>query len=395
MRTLCTIQTIKALEDIQGKDRIKLASFESVGWRVIVGIDMKPGDKVVYVEPDTILPVKPEFEFLRARCFNSDWNGFRIKRMKMGGVLSEGLAIPLAEVVSFNAVYWANWADNTDVTEKIGAIKYDPELREEMKNAHKQKKYPWILRVLFRIPLFKKLFMKFFIKKSGFGWPDFVSKTDETRVQNLSYLFNMENKHIGKLLNATEKLDGQSATFALHQGIFYICSRNLCVYKEKVGKLTKNKETDTMHSRFIQTAIDNDIEAVLMLYAKETGHGIYLQGEQIGPGIQGNKYGLKEIELHVFNIKDVTTGMYFNNQQVNEFCGRCGLKSVQSINDITLPGTMEELIELAKGRSILADIPREGIVLRTPDVMPAERGMANMFSFKVINPDFLVKYGLE
>ena len=86
------------MEDIEGKDRIKLASFESVGWKVIVSTEQKVGDLVCYCEPDTLLPVKPEFEFLRKRCFKESWNGFVIKRMRMGGVLSEGLAIPLKEL---------------------------------------------------------------------------------------------------------------------------------------------------------------------------------------------------------------------------------------------------------------------------------------------------------
>jgi hypothetical protein len=45
--------------------------------------------------------------------------------------------------------------------------------------------------------------------------------------------------------------------------------------------------------------------------------------------------------------------------------------------------TIPEMVEYAKGKSILADVPREGIVVRS---------YKKMVSFKVINPDFLLKY---
>jgi hypothetical protein len=48
MRNLAMVQTIKSLDIISGKDRIVLASFENVGWHVIVGkTDFKVGDKCV------------------------------------------------------------------------------------------------------------------------------------------------------------------------------------------------------------------------------------------------------------------------------------------------------------------------------------------------------------
>ena len=52
---------------------------------------------------------------------------------------------------------------------------------------------------------------------------------------------------------------------------------------------------------------------------------------------------------------------------------------------MVLNHTVDELVELSKGPSLLnPDIPREGIVIRARD---------GSFSFKVINPDFLIKFG--
>jgi hypothetical protein len=380
MRNLATIQTIKSVDPIPQKDKIGLASFTGTGWRVIVGVDMKPGDKVVYCEPDTILPQKPGFEFLRKRCYSERWNGFRIKRMSMGGVLSEGIAFPLKEVSGVSEKF----KDGQDVTTIVGAIKYDPELLEEQNNT--SKKYSKFMQFLFRIPFLKKILLP----RTKGSWPKFVSKTDETRIQTLQYVFDSwQNEPV----YITEKIDGQSATFALKDNDFYICSRNVCLSKAKIRKASVYKN---QMNKYFETAKKYDIAKKLKEYKKNTGHDIYIQGEQMGPGIQGNKYGLTELQFFVFNVYDITEKRYFNGNDVRNFCIEYGFEMVPFLTECNFMWkNTEELVEYAKGNSKLADIPREGIVIRTRKTQPPESGQSNMRSFKVINPDFLKKYNLE
>ena len=60
-RKLASIQLIKDLKPIEGKDRIELATIE--GWNVVVQKgSFEIGQKCVYCEIDSILPEKPEFE---------------------------------------------------------------------------------------------------------------------------------------------------------------------------------------------------------------------------------------------------------------------------------------------------------------------------------------------
>lgn len=103
-RKLATIRKIENLEPIEGKDLIELATLD--GWQAIVKKgEYTIGDLVVYCEIDSFLPVKEEYEFLRSRCFKSTKNlgdGFRIKSMKMGGVLSQGLVLPLSIINDFD-----------------------------------------------------------------------------------------------------------------------------------------------------------------------------------------------------------------------------------------------------------------------------------------------------
>ena len=51
--------------------------------------DFKINDLVVFVEPDSILPEKPEFEFLRNKKFH-------IKTIKLRGQISQGICFPLS-----------------------------------------------------------------------------------------------------------------------------------------------------------------------------------------------------------------------------------------------------------------------------------------------------------
>ena len=79
-----------------------------------------------------------------------------------------------------------------------------------------------------RFKWYRKLFMK--PKRKG-GFPDWITKTDETRIQNLTTLFEVERNN-GTEFSVTEKMDGQSATYFLHRISkrkfeFGVCSRNI------------------------------------------------------------------------------------------------------------------------------------------------------------------------
>ena len=68
MRKLASIQTVNAVEPIPNADAIE--KIRVLGWWVVVKKgEHKPGDKLVYCEIDSLLPERPEFEFLRASSF--------------------------------------------------------------------------------------------------------------------------------------------------------------------------------------------------------------------------------------------------------------------------------------------------------------------------------------
>jgi hypothetical protein len=384
MRQLVTVQTIAKLDKIEGKDRILYASFENTGWKVIVDAKMKVGEKVVFVEADSVLPVHSAFEFLRARCFKAEWNGFVVKNMKMSGLYSTGLALPLSTIHEFAPkTKLEKLVDGEELTEIFEVIKFDPEeTPSKVKQVYKPKSplVKWFWSFIYkhpRIKMFLYFFLNLFNNSEKYSWPSFVSKTDETRAQNLNYVYE---KYATKMFYATEKADGSSCTYGVHNKKFFVCSRNL-----KLKDTPKNSK-----NYWWNYAKAHDVETRLKKASKALGMDLYIQGELIGPSIQGNKYNLKELDFLVFNIKDLARNEYFSWEQLVEFCFDFGFKTVPFLGEFEFNfKNIDELLAYSKGKSVLnAKQNREGVVIRSVRPMPADRGQSNMCSFKVINPDF-------
>ena len=91
-RNLATIQKISELRPIEGADKIEVALLEGLGWECVVKKgEFTVNELVIYIEVDSVMPEKPEFEFLRERKF-------RIKTIKLKGQISQGLILPLSSL---------------------------------------------------------------------------------------------------------------------------------------------------------------------------------------------------------------------------------------------------------------------------------------------------------
>lgn len=193
MRRLATIRTIADIHPIPNADAIEVALVD--GWECVIAKKdgFKIGDKVVYIEIDSIVPERPEFEFLRDRKF-------RVRTIKLRGQVSQGLVLPISILPK------GNYVSDDDVTEILGIKKYDPEGEAEaklLKDKTAKIKNPFI-KFMMRFKWFRRLFVK--PKKGGF--PVWIVKTDEERIQNKTAMFNIE-KELGTKFMVTEKIDGQ------------------------------------------------------------------------------------------------------------------------------------------------------------------------------------------
>lgn len=107
--------------------------------------------------------------------------------------------------------------------------------------------------------------------------------------------------------------------------------------------------------------------------------------------MQGNKYKLGKPTIKWFNAYDIDEQSHFTYIDFSNLATELCIDTVPMLGLVQLGGSVDSLVEMSKGKSKLAGINREGIVLRTTErVVDIELGR---LSFKVVNPDFLLKYG--
>lgn len=359
MRKLASIKEISDLIPIEGRDRIELAIID--GWQVIVKKgEFSRGDKCVYIEIDSVLPEKPEFEFLR----NKD---FRIRTMKMAGVISQGICFPLSILPCGQYIL------EQDVTEIVGVKQYEKTMDDapqQMQPKQATFKYPkWLMRWGW----FRKLVSRS-SKREARAFPDFISKTDETRLQNMPWILKDKSPMI-----CTEKIDGQSGTFALvrHEGLFgrkyeyIVCSRNRRLYEE-----------DDSSYWAVSAKYHIELSLTALMGWCGTPSWVAIQGECISPKVQGNKYKVTEPDFYVFNV--ITPKGRLGTLEAYKLAKVVGLKFVPIVNaNYVLPGTVNEVLDYATGQSAIGDTLREGLVIRSQD---------GSVSFKAVSPQFLLEY---
>ena len=377
-RKLVHIEKVVEKRDIPNADNIEVVTV--LGWEVVVkkSDNIKVGDLVVYIEIDSIVPSIPEFYFLEPRRY-------RIKTIKLKKQISCGLIIPLEFIdgkyylphqYRMDSAFPALVNEGDDVTKFFGVTKYDPQLKEESDLVEQKKSNP-IHKYLLRYKWYRDLF------KKAKGWPSWVLKTDEERIQNLPSILE---RNANEAVYVTEKLDGQSASYTIRiksifnffkKYDFYTCSRNI-----GFKKVSKNN--------YWSIAQSLDIENKMKKYGAE----LTIQGEIVGPGIQKNKYNLTELQFWVYNIHGITQDIHCGYYHIKDICAKLGLQMVPLIYIGLLKDfakTVPEIVEKSKGDSVLLKRPREGIVVRTLESRTGQRPD----SFKVISPDFLLKEEAE
>lgn len=374
MRKLAHIEQIEWKRPIEGADRIELVGV--LGWQCIAKKDeFNVGDHCIYIEIDSIVDKEnPNFSFLENK-------NYKIKTMKMKGVISQGIVFPTS--ILDKGTYYVG----QDLTAELKIKKIEDEvpkqrevnpmdrLRQRHKKLCKNKVFKWLMRFKwFRAIAFKLLIPK---KKSK-NFPDWIVKTDETRLQNIPQVLET---YKGKPMVSTEKLDGTSTTFGLRKikgrkREFVVCSRN--VRQEDINQKCYYDD-NVYHEMAIKYNVLDVLTRIMERFKATT---VVLQGETIGEGIQGNKYGLKERDFYAFNL--IIDGKKIDSSVATDIVHEFGIKWVPIISAkfILLP-TVEEMIECADGNSVLADTLREGVVIRDHD---------NTISFKCISNKFLLKH---
>ena len=404
VRELAYVVKIDNITAIPGYDRVELAHVG--GWTIVVGKgEFKVGDPAIYFEIDSQLPeVEPftNMEFLAKKHY-------KIKTQKMCKSLSQGLLMSAANfgwsiirTVDGEAVSIKDTNDNLYhiddesrfLTEKLGVTYAVPEDNvrksgsadkyKKMAQRHSKLFSKQPFRWLMRRNWGKKVLFVFFgsAKDKKTGWPSWVSKTDEERVQNMPWILNDKNPWI-----ATEKIDGTSTTFTMRKYKkffrtkydFFVCSRNVvfdkpdkkCFYETNVYTEMAEKYNMEYVLRQLLDNVFTDAEWVT------------IQGETYGAGIQKRDYSMDGHDFRVFNLVVSNKGR-LGSKEAADIVRSYELEWVPILDDyFILPDTVDELLTTATGKSVIDGKPREGIVFRYPD---------GSKSFKAVSNEFLLEF---
>lgn len=389
-RELAYVVAIDNILPIEGADRVELAVVG--GWHIMVKKEQfKEGDLAVYFEIDSRVPAKEPFLFLEQK-------NYKIKTQKYfkGTVISQGLLMAAEDFgweidrdQDGKPISIGGFEKGAFLTEKLGVTYYDPE--DNARKAPSEDKYK---KMAGRHPkLFQKPFIKWLYKHDWgkkllfifFGhkkdkkteWPTWVVKTDEERVQNMPWIIEDKSEWI-----ATEKIDGTSTTVTLRKTgrkkhRFYICSRNVVFDRpDKKAYYDFNVYTEMAEKYHFEDVLATLVERYNLEWAT-------LQGESFGADVQKRDYGMKEHDFKGFNLIFSDRGR-LNSIEAAEIMREFGIPWVPIIDEhFVLPDTVDELLEMATGKSVVDGGMREGIVFRSQD---------GSRSFKAVSNEFLLKY---
>ena len=327
MRKMATVRRIDAINPIPDADSIECAVIG--GWKVVTKKgEYNPGDLAVYCEIDSWIP--NELAPFLSKGEPKEYNGIkgeRLRTVRLRKQLSQGLLLPYSVVGTL-------WGEGDDVSKFLNIQKWEAPVNPQLAGQVKG------------------------------NFPGQIPKTDQERVQNLSKELE---QYADQVFEVTEKLEGSSMTCYMIENEFGVCSRNLDL---------KRDENNT----FWKVAIKLDIEAKLR---KARIANTAIQGELIGPGIQGTIYNLTKHTFRVFDIYDIDAGEYLLPETRKDVVKELDIPHVPVLGYIALQANMDYLLETAEGKSLLNDKQeREGLVYK------AAQGQ---FSFKAISNKYLLK----
>jgi RNA ligase (TIGR02306 family) len=331
---LASIEVIADVRPHGNADRLEIATV--LGWQTVVRKgEFKTGDRCVFIVIDTILPPAPWSAFL-AHPAAPDLP-IRLKTAKLRGEFSQGLALPLTVLPE----HMRDWQNGADVGGELGVKKYEKEIPAVLSGE----------------------------AKSAFP-THFAPRTDEDN--GLSHPSIVRMVLAERELVITLKLDGSSCTVVWEngKGIVDVCSRNLSLRddgKNGFWRAVKKLKLDEL--------------------ARFTDGRLVLQGELMGPGVQGNQLKLTEPTLYLFQVRHEGAG-WFTYDDVCHVAQVIGSEVVPLIYRITdqEATNLAQLQAIADARRLSDGAPAEGIVVRPARAIAFGNGRPA--GFKIINRNY-------
>lgn len=395
--SVCYINKINKIEAIPDAEKLELAWVN--GWASVVqkGIH-KEGDLILCVTTDAVIP-----EDLATKWGVISYlrNKSRVRTVKLRGVYSECILIPLSDVPLKLSETISNLFEGRDLTDRLNIHKYEPPIREVV-NTIKKVYFKWdeVLKfkmwksfINYKIHKVRNSFKKYY--KDNVNFNKYYKFPNQKNTPNM---FNEED-----IVVITRKQHGTNARYS-------IVKKNYLTPLDRLKKLFGNKwigyeysygshncQKDSDSQGFYSTDVwkeiadKYDIRNRLWDFVKNVlpedklGKGIIVYGEIFGPGIQGElyDYGYTHLKLELFDIE--LNGEYLPD---NEFQGYIEYLSIGDTVEYLYTGKWSKEIQdklvlnqyftNSKGKKV----PEEGIVCKC---ITGDRKRIS----KVINPEYL------
>lgn len=364
MRKLASLVVVSEVKPLPGADNIEVAKVRGKEWSVVVKKgSFKVGDEAIFFEIDSYLPIEERYKFLEGSSLREikgesgevEERGYRLKTMRMRGQVSQGLLLPFTE---FPELEETGLVEGDDVSAELHVRHFDEVYEAVCPKAGA-------------------------LKGDIYGnFPSFhIPKTDEERIQNLGDYFESMK---GRWFQVTEKADGMSVTMFYSPRIddktpFGVCSRNY--------RMKETTEAGTMPVAW-EMAKKYKVEEVLKKRYEVLGQELAIQGEVVGPKINGNRDNRKGYDWLVFKIYDIRKDEYVNPEEAYKWCESMGLNHVKvidrAVNLFDYYTDIDMLMKYAEGKTDNGN-EREGIVCKSID------GVKPFVSFKVVSNKYLEK----
>lgn len=199
-------------------------------------------------------------------------------------------------------------------------------------------------------------------------FPSIVPKTDEERIQ---FIPEILDTILDCEVVVTRKEDGCSATYIFDNDALTICSRN-------------NIQPSGV---FLEIAQRYNLEEKM----RAIGRQVAVQGEIVGPKVNGNRLKLSTLTYRVFNVYDIQDGVFLDHDAVASLCEMLEVEMVPLLyrgvaSAAPMMSSLENLLDYTSSLEYGPGLPAEGVVVKVNELTPTRR------SFKVISNTFLIKY---
>jgi len=366
VNSCCYVAKIDEIKEIVGADKIEQALIG--GWNCIIQKgEYNIGDLVVIATTDAVIP----------QTLSDDMNitnylrkGQRVKTVKLRGVYSECLIIPLKFIPykgKANEYY-----EGRDMMDMMSIFKYEPPVKQITLGSGRKIRYsenPNFL-VYYKFPNMKNVTGMFTEK-------DDVQIT--RKIHGTNARFGIVKKHKLSFWDKIKKFFRVADKWIDYEYVYG--SHNVEKGSDSQGFYSTDVWREAADKYFIKGKLWHYVK---LLSPEEIGSGVVMYGEVYGKGIQkGYDYGLKDIQFVVFDIME--NGKYMDT--LNTWLVTTDLFRLRHV-DVLYTGPWSKEIQDKYVFNNFIDgtkVPHEGVVVKHTS---GERSKIA----KVINPDYLI-YG--